>query len=140
MLRTRIRIKNGKRELQNSDIYFLDKMMHRVGTQLIGIPLLIIIICYMRTTAQMRPDYSCFGFPSLVSLLLEKLQVNVGIDKAMLTKPIDEITVTLLKLLAIAMDFGVSLVRDGTTGEASTSTHHPPHPQPDPRAQEPVAQ
>ena len=42
--------RSGKREVRNSDLYFLDKMMNGIGRQLTGIPLSSIIICYMRTT------------------------------------------------------------------------------------------
>ena len=132
--------KSGKRELRNSDLYFLDKMIHGVGAQLTGIPLPSVIISYMRTTARMRPGDSCFGFPRLLSLLFEKLQVNVSTDKALTTKSIDEVTITLLRSLAILTDFGASLLQERAAGEASTSTHPPTHPQSRPEAQETEAQ
>ncbi|XP_071904082.1 uncharacterized protein [Coffea arabica] len=114
--------RSGKRELRNSDLYFLDKMMHGVGQQLTGIPLASIIIIYMRTTACMRAGETYFGFPRLLSILFEKLKVPL----------------VLLKSLGIPTDFGASLVRD--VGEALTSVQPPPHTQQEPIVQETEAQ
>ena len=102
--------KSGKRQLLNSDIYFLDKMMHGVGRQLTGIPLASIIISYMRTTARMRAGETCFGFPRLLSFLVEKLEVPLGAERALISKAVDEVNAPLLKSLGIPTDFGALLV------------------------------
>ena len=107
-------------------------MMHGIGRQLTSIPLTSIIISYMRTTACMRAGETCFGFPHFLSLLFEKLEVALGAERALKTKAVDEVNVSLLKSLGIPTDFGASLVRDGVIVEASTSTQPPPHPQPEP--------
>ena len=111
--------RSGKRKVRNSDLYFLDKMMHGIGQLLSGIPLTSIIISYMRTTARMRAGETCFGFPRLLSLLFEKLKVPLGTERAIVTKSSEEVSVLILKSLDIPTDFGAVLVRD--TGEASTS-------------------
>ncbi|XP_071928410.1 uncharacterized protein [Coffea arabica] len=110
--------RSGKKEVRNNDLYFLDKMMNGIGRQLTGIPLGSIIISYMRTTAHMRAGETYFGFPRLLSLLFEKLEVPLGAERAIVTKAADEVNVSLLKSLGIPTDFGAPLVRD--TGEASS--------------------
>ncbi|XP_027178132.1 uncharacterized protein LOC113777297 [Coffea eugenioides] len=117
--------KSGKREIRNSDLYFLDKMIHGLGRQLTGIPLPSIIISYMRTTARMRAGETCFGFPRLLSLVFEKLKVPRGTERAVVTRSVEEVNASILNALGISTDFGAALVRD--TGEASTSTQPPPH-------------
>ena len=72
--------RSEKRELRNGDLYFLDNMMHGVGRLLTSIPLASIIISYMCTTARMRADETCFGFPRLLSLIFKQLKVPLGTE------------------------------------------------------------
>ncbi|XP_071933319.1 uncharacterized protein [Coffea arabica] len=130
--------RSGKRELRNSDLYFLDKMMHGIGNHMTGIPLPSIIISYMRTTARMGAGHTCFGFPRLLSLIFEKLKVPIGTERAVVTRSAEEVNASILKALGIPTDFGAALVRD--TGEASTSTQPPPHTEQQEQAQETEAQ
>ena len=113
-------------------------MIRGVGSLLTCIPLASIFISYIRTTARMRADETCFGFPRLLSLIFKQLKVPLGTERAIVTRAAEEVNGLVLRSLGIPTNFGASLVRD--VGEASTSAQPPPHTEPHQEAQETEAQ
>ena len=67
--------KSNLNEVQNSDLYFLDLMLHNRTSPYAQIPLLNIIISYMKTAARHHITKYRFEFPHLLSLLFEQERV-----------------------------------------------------------------
>lgn len=136
--------RSSKNEVRKSDLYFLDKMFHGPGPDLIGIPLPSVLISHMRTTARHQNTDYCFGFPRFLTLLFEKKKVNLSGEERVPLKAFDEVTISTLSTLSIPANFGANLVESngaegasasfqGGGGGAGPSTSAPPRPAPDTR-------
>lgn len=78
--------KGSSNELRNTDIYFLDKMLH--GLQGIeGIPLGSVILRHMRSIAKHQKGKHNAPYPVLISKILASFKVDFSGERCMLTTP-----------------------------------------------------
>lgn len=71
--------KSGKNKYRNSDLYFLDEVVHRKQEckTLDDRPLCYDIISYIHNVAKPRLGEMCFGFPRILSLIFKAYGVQL---------------------------------------------------------------
>lgn len=96
--------KSGLNEVQNNDLYFLDRMFHDRESPFAPIPLPNVIMSYLRATARCDTTNYTFHFPHLLSFLFEQFEVNLDGVEQVPKKSLYKINYYILKDLGITFD------------------------------------
>lgn len=93
--------KSGKSEYRISAIHFLDKMFHR--NMYDHSPLYSIIVNYIQIVARSISGKTYFGFPYLISFVIERYGVNVEGQKRTTIHPLDTMNTPVLRRLQLSL-------------------------------------